>query len=317
VGGSAEKALRAGLLYGLAAYILWGLVPLYFKSVGKVPPSEILAQRIVWSALLLLALLATTGRLSSLAAAFCSRRALGMLALSTLFIATNWYVFIYSVVTNQILRGSLGYFILPIVNVAIGTVFFHERMRPLQWVALACAAAGVCVLIVWLGLLPWIALTLALTFSVYGVIRKHAPVEGTVGLAVETLLLAPLALGFLLIWNDQGRLVFGQSGWEIDTLIILSGLVTTVPLIFFAQAVRRLRIVTIGFMQYISPSLAFLIAVFFYGEPFSREYQAGYSLIWCGLAVFVWDALRASKPRDETGEQVREEEKIQELEIMN
>lgn len=316
---STNSAARTGLLYGFAAYGIWGLVPLYFKAVQAIPPLELLAHRIVWSALLLLALLTSTGRVRPLLVAFRCRQALGMLALSTFFIGGNWYVFIYCVMSNQILQGSLGYFILPIVNVAIGTLFFNERMRLPQWAALIFATSGVLILILWLGLFPWIALTLAFSFSIYGVIRKHAPVEGTVGLTVETLLLTPLALGLLLVWGNDGQLVFGHSSWQTDTLVILSGLVTTIPLICFAQAVQRLRLVTIGFMQYISPTLAFLIAVLSFDEPFPPAYQVGYGLIWCGLAVFVGDVLRTSWNQRQVDRREAEEEeaKIREMEIMN
>jgi chloramphenicol-sensitive protein RarD len=319
VGEKSESAARTGLLYGLTAYGLWGIVPLYFKAVAGVPAEEILAHRIVWSAIFLLGFLLATGRIAALAAVFRSRRALGMLALSTLFVASNWYVFIYSVMSNQMLQGSLGYFILPLVNVAIGTIFFGERMRMPQWFALIFVVGGVAVLVVWLGLFPWIAITLAVTFSIYGVIRKHAPVDGTVGLTVETLLLAPIAAGCLLFWGSHGSLVFGRQRWEMDVLLILSGLVTSIPLMCFAQAVRRLRIVTIGFLQYISPSIQFLLAVALFQERFPREYQVGYGLIWCGLTLFVGDAVHTSwKTRVTNRREAQEQEdKIREMEIMN
>jgi chloramphenicol-sensitive protein RarD len=293
-----HAATRAGLLYGLVAYVIWGVVPIYFKSVDRVPAEELLAHRIVWSAALLVAVLTLLGRFRELLACFGHSRSLMLLLASTLFIATNWYVYIHSVLSNQIMQGSLGYFILPLVNVAIGTIFFQERMRPLQWIALSFAVIGVAVLTVWDGTFPWIALTLAFTFSIYGVLRKQAAVDGMVGLTVETLLLAPFCLVYLgyYAWKDQ--LVFGHGDYRQDALVILSGVVTSIPLICFAQAVQRLRIVTIGFLQYISPSLAFILAVTLYGEEFKPVYQAGYSLIWCGLAIFVFDALRqAQRPK--------------------
>jgi chloramphenicol-sensitive protein RarD len=286
---------RSGLLYGLAAYVLWGVVPIYFKAVGQVPPGELLAHRIAWSALLLVLVLALLGRFRELLACFGDRKVLRLLVPSTVFIATNWYVYIYSVLSGQILQGSLGYFILPLVNVAIGTLFFRERMRPAQWGAISLATAGVLVLVFWLRLFPWIALTLAFSFALYGVLRKQAHVDGTVGLTIETLLLAPVALAFLAVWGAEGRLEFTRGGIDTDVLIVLSGVVTTIPLVCFAQAVRRLRIVTIGFLQYISPSLAFLIAVLAYDEKFPPAYQVGYGLIWCGVAVFVGDAVRKNR----------------------
>lgn len=309
MGGSTRANAKIGLFYGLGAYILWGLVPIYFKNVQAVPPREMLAHRIVWSALLLLIVLAVMGRLNQLVAAFRSRHAIALLLLSTIFIASNWYVYIYSVMSGQILQGSLGYFILPLVNVAVGTIFFGERMRLTQWISLGFATAGVIVLIFWLGLFPWIALTLGFSFSIYGILRKQAPVESTVGLTVETLLLTPISLGCLLIWGASGTLAFGKGDRELDWLIILSGVVTTIPLICFGQAVQRLRIVTIGFLQYISPSLAFLIAVLHYDEAFPPAYQVGYGLIWGGLAVFVGDALwRATRAKDEV--EVRKEAEV-------
>jgi chloramphenicol-sensitive protein RarD len=292
VGGSNDSSVRTGLLYGLAAYGLWGIVPLYFKAVQPVPPSEMLAHRIVWSSLLLVIALVLLGRFKDLLGCFRNPRSLKMLLASTVFIASNWYVYIYSVLTNQIMQGSLGYFILPLVNVAIGTIFFRERMRRPQWLALMFAAIGVLALTFWDGKFPWIALTLAFTFSIYGVLRKQANVDGTVGLTVETLLLTPIALPFLIVVAADNRLAFAHIDREIDTLLILSGIVTSIPLICFAQAVQRLRIITIGFLQYISPSLAFLIAVLRYDESFPPAYQLGYGLIWAGLAVFVGDALR-------------------------
>jgi chloramphenicol-sensitive protein RarD len=292
LGEPSEASARSGLLYGLAAYGWWGLVPIYFKAVQPVPPGELLAHRIVWSALLLVAVLVILGRFAELIACFRDRRSLTFLLLSTVFIASNWYVYIYSVLSGQILQGSLGYFILPLVNVLFGTIFFGERMRAPQWVALGLAMAGVLVLIFWLGLFPWIALTLAFSFSIYGILRKQARIDATVGLTVETLLLAPVSLIFLLIWAAAGELKFGHLDRGLDALILLSGVVTSVPLICFGLAVHRLRIVTIGFMQYISPTLAFLIAVLAYDEGFPPAYQVGYGLIWLGLAVFVGDALR-------------------------
>jgi chloramphenicol-sensitive protein RarD len=292
VGGSTDRAVRTGLFYGLSAYLLWGIVPVYFKAVSRMPPLELLAHRIASSALLLVALLALLGRFKELVACLSHARSLQFLLLSTIFIAANWYVFIYSVISNQIMQGSLGYFILPLVNVAIGTIFFHERMRPPQWIAIALAAAGVLVLTFWDGRFPWIALTLAFSFSIYGVLRKQAAVDATVGLAVETLLLTPLSLIVLCIIAAEGRLVFGHVDRGLDALVLVSGLVTSVPLICFAQAVQRLRIVTIGILQYISPSLAFVIAVICYDEQFPLAYQFGYGLIWFGLVVFVVDAMR-------------------------
>lgn len=304
-----DSSAKTGLLYGFVAYGWWGLVPIYFKAVKRVPAIEMLAHRVVWSSILLLLVLLMFGRLKVLVACFRHGRSLKLLLLSTCFIASNWYVYIYCVMTNQIVQGSLGYFILPLVNVAIGTIFFGEKMRRSQWLALVFATLGVVVLTIWDGKFPWIALTLAFSFSIYGVLRKQAKVDGTVGLTVETLLLLPIAMICLMIWNADNQLAFGQIDRDIDILIILSGVVTTVPLICFAQAVQRLRIVTIGILQYISPTLAFLIGVLAYDEKFPPAYQAGCGLIWIGLIVFVLDALhQARKPK--VVEEVRKEAEV-------
>jgi chloramphenicol-sensitive protein RarD len=285
-------------MYGFAAYGLWGIVPLYFKAISFISPREILAHRVVWSAILLFLLLAVMGKLPGLWSTFRSGSVLRQLALSSLLIGTNWYVFIYSVVSGQIMQGSLGYFLLPLVNVLIGTVFFQERMRPVQWLALAIAMVGALNLIVQIGVFPWIAVTLAFSFSFYGVVRKYARVEGTTALTVETILLSPIALGYLIFLGSESALVFGNVDRTTDGLVILSGLVTSVPLIFFAQAVQRLRLITIGFLQFISPSLAFMLAVFRYGEEFTPVHQVSYGLIWAALVLFVMDAIGSRKPRE-------------------
>lgn len=310
MGESTDDSARKGIFYGLAAYGAWGIVPLYFKSVQQVPTSEMLAHRIVWSTLLLLLTLIVLGRGKELIACLRDPRSLKMLLLSTAFIATNWYVYIYSVLSNQIMQGSLGYFILPLVNVAIGTLFFRERMTALQWLAVSFAAVGVIVLTMGDGKFPWIALTLAFSFSIYGVLRKQAAVDGVIGLTVETLLLMPIAAGFLIYCAAENRLIFAHRDRALDALIILSGLVTSIPLICFAQAVQRLRIITIGFLQYISPTLAFLIAVLLYDEKFPPVYQLGYGMIWCGLAIFVADTFMRTRSRVEVNERRREAEVV-------
>lgn len=289
---------RIGLFYGVAAYGIWGVIPLYFKAVDRVPAQELLAHRIVWSALLLVFLLTATGKWADFRRAVTSGRTLGRLLLSTLFIACNWYVFIFSVVSGQTVQGALGYFILPLVNVAFGVLVFHERLRLLQSTALAFAAIGVLVLIVWSGVLPWIAVTLAFSFTFYGVLRKSTPVDAIVGLSVETFLLTPMALGFLVWLRGEDRLVFLSEYGPLNAVICLSGIVTTIPLICYGQAVRRLKLITIGFLQYISPSIALLIAVLNFGEEFPLGRQVSFGLIWVGLLLFTVDAASTGNRQD-------------------
>ncbi|MBO0700120.1 MAG: EamA family transporter RarD [Zavarzinella sp.] len=285
--------VRSGLLYAFAAYGMWGLVPLYFKSV-ECPPQEIVAHRVLWSALFLAVILTAARRWPDVWAAFRSRRTLLMLLASAYLVAGNWYVYVYATDSGQITQASLGYFILPLVNVFAGIALFGDRLRAAQAVALLIAAAGVVYLTVGLGELPWISLTLAVTFALYGIVRKVVPVDGVVGLSVETVLLAPTAVVLLLVWESTGRVVFGHRDRQLDALIALSGVVTTLPLICFAQAVRRVSLVTIGVVQYLSPSLQLLVAVLVYGEPFSSRHQISFGLIWAGLAIYVADGVRAA-----------------------
>ncbi len=289
--GIPESSARVGLLYGLIAYGVWGVVPLYFKAIKAVSPDEILAHRVIWSAVLLFLLVWSIGRLSDLWKCFRSPSILGRLTLSSLLVGTNWYAFIYSVVTNQIVQGSLGYFILPLVNVAIGMIFFGERMRWPQRFALGLATCGVVNMIYQLGVVPWIALTVAFSFGFYGVVRKQTPVDGTIGLTVETILLSPIGIVYLIFLSSRSQMAFGSIDTAIDALIIFSGVVTSVPLICYAEAVRRLKLITIGFLQYISPSLAFSLAVLKYDEEFTSVHQISFGLIWSGLVIFLADVL--------------------------
>ena len=297
------RSVRVGLLYAVGAYGMWGLVPLYFKNVSC-PPREIVAHRVLWSLLFLTVLLTVLRRWPAAWAAFRSRRTLLMLFASAYLVAGNWYVYIWSTTNDRITQASLGYFILPLVNVVAGITLFGDRLRWPQAVALLIAAAGVVYLTVGLGELPWVSLTLAFSFALYGIVRKVVPVDGVVGLSVETALLAPTALVFLFAWERMGVLQFGHVSRELDGLIALSGIVTTLPLICFAQAVRRVSLVTIGVIQYMSPTLQLLVAVLVYGEPFELKHQVSFGLIWTGLAVYVIDAMRvAAKQRAEPAEE--------------
>lgn len=290
---SHARSVRAGILYAVGAYGMWGIVPLYFKNVSC-PPQEIVAHRVLWSLLFLAAVLTVLRRWLDAWAAIRSWRTVLMLFASAYLVAGNWFVYVWATDNGHITEASLGYFILPLVNVFAGIAFFGDRLRWPQAVALAVAAAGVIYMTVSLGELPWISLTLAVTFAVYGIVRKVVPVDGVVGLSVETALLAPTAIVFLLIWERAGVLKFGHVDRELDGLIALSGLVTTLPLICFAQAVRRVSLVTIGVIQYMSPTLSLVVAVLVYGEPFEVKHEISFGLIWIGLAIYVADAIRVA-----------------------
>jgi len=281
----------------LAAFCIWGLAPLYFRAIGTVPPFEIVAHRVLWSAILLaglIALLPFTGGFARVRGVLVQPRLLGLLAFTALLTGSNWLVFIWAIDAGRLLEASLGYFINPLVSVALGALFLRERLRPLQAAAVAIACAGVGWRVWQLGSLPWIALFLAGTFGLYGLLRKRAPVEAASGLFIETLLVAPLALAWLVWVGQQGGLSFG-SGARTDWLLPLTGVITAVPLMLFAVGARRLPLATVGFLQYLAPSLNFLVAVLVFREPLDATQLVGFALIWFALAVYSFDLLRAAR----------------------
>jgi chloramphenicol-sensitive protein RarD len=290
---------RLGVAYGLAAYLFWGFVPIYFKSVAHVPPGEVLAHRIIWSLVLMLAILSWQGRLVALRQTLRNRHNLGGLLLSSLLVALNWFTFIWAVEHNQVMQASLGYFINPLVNVLLGFLFLRERLRPAQRVSVFLAATGVLFLTVQLGQLPLIALILAFSFGFYGLIRKKVPAEAGTGLTIETLLLSPAALVYLTFLRGEGNLVFGQQSLSRDLLLVASGPVTALPLLWFAKAARRLRYATVGFLQYLAPTFQFLLAVVAYGEDFTRTHLIAFSCIWTALLIFSLDSWRDARRQPE------------------
>jgi len=295
--GSADSHARNGMRAALAAFCIWGLAPLYFRAIGTVPPFEIVAHRVLWSAILLaglIALLPFTGGFARVRGVLVQPRLLGLLAFTALLTGSNWLVFIWAIDAGRLLEASLGYFINPLVSVALGALFLRERLRPLQAAAVAIACAGVGWRVWQLGSLPWIALFLAGTFGLYGLLRKRAPVEAASGLFIETLLVAPLALAWLVWVGQQGGLSFG-SGARTDWLLPLTGVITAVPLMLFAVGARRLPLATVGFLQYLAPSLNFLVAVLVFREPLDATQLVGFALIWCALAVYSFDLLRAAR----------------------
>jgi chloramphenicol-sensitive protein RarD len=296
--GKPEKPKgRAGLLYGLGAHAMWGLMPLYIWSMERVPPIEILAHRIIWCCLFLLFLVVVFRRWGDLSRVIRSGRTLGLLGLSSLLIAANWFCYIYAANGNETIQASLGYFINPLFSVLLGMIVFRERLRPVQWLAVALAAAGVLVLIVVRGQLPWIALALAVTFGFYGLVRKLTPVDAVVGLTVETLFLVPAAAACLFMWTAAGSGSFGQNGWAVDGLLLGTGIVTALPLLCFGQAARRLPLTTLGILQYVAPTLQFLLAVLVRGETFDPSRAVCFGLIWTALAVFSVESLVTARRR--------------------
>jgi chloramphenicol-sensitive protein RarD len=274
---------RLGILYALLAYGIWGLFPVYWKFLGSVPALEILSHRVIWSSILLLGVLFVYKRWQDLIKLFLQpKKSLPLLA-SASVLAFNWGLFIYGVNSDRIVETSLGYFINPLVSVLLGVVIFHERLQWGQWVAVFFATIGVSYSIFAVGQVPWIALGLAFSFAFYGLLRKIIIVKPLLGLTVETCLLTPVVIAYLALWHNNNH--FGQNDW-ITLLLIGCGVVTSVPLFCFNSAVQLLRLSTIGFVQYITPSLQLIIGVWLYNEPFTKNNAIVFGFIWTALAIY-------------------------------
>ena len=289
--------MRAGFVLGIGAYALWGIMPLYFKALSRVPATEIVSHRIVWSVLFLGLLATLSKRWGTIRAALTTPRVVMILIATALLIGINWLVFIYSVVSNHMLEGSLGYYLNPLVNVLLGVVLLKERLTPAQIFATLLAAAGVAVLAAGAGSGLWISLTLAATFALYGFVRKVAPVDSLEGLFIETVLLTPLAVFYLVWLAGEGMLRFGALGTSTDLLLVLGGAATATPLLMFTAAARRLPYSTLGFLQYIAPTLQFLLAVLAFGEPLTTAHIVCFSAIWIALVLFTLDGWRSAAAR--------------------
>jgi len=283
----------SGIACSAGAYLLWGIFPLYFKAVATVPALEMLAHRVVWS-LLFLALVLTIRRgWAPIRKALRQRRLLATLTLSSCLIAVNWGIFIWAVAAGRVIECSLGYFITPLFSVVMGVVVLRERLRPLQWLAVALAAAGVVWQVAAVGTLPWVALLLAASFGGYGLVRKMAPIEAMGGLAVEAMLLTPPALALLCLLAVRNEGAFAAAGWRFDLLIAASGPITALPLILFVTGARRIRVSTVGLLQYITPTCHLLLAVVVFGEPFAPSRLAVFICIWAALVLYTIDMLRS------------------------
>ena len=291
---SGDTEARKGVAFGLGAYLWWGFLPVYFKLLGGVLPTEIVAQRILWSVALLALLITGARRWPHLRAALANPQALKILSVSALLIAVNWLVYIWAIGAGHVLETSLGYFLNPLVNVLMGVLLLKERLTRGQTVAVMLAALGVSVLAVGAASGLWISLVLAISFATYGLLRKIAPVDSLEGLAVETLLLAPAAAVYL--WWLGPAAAFGDSA-HVSALLAFGGVVTATPLLFFAAAARRLRYSTMGLLQYIAPTIQFLLAVLVYGEHLTSAHIICFALIWTGLAIYAADGLRRAPRR--------------------
>lgn len=307
-----QTRVRNGFVAALAAYVVWGVSPIFFNMLGEIPPFEVVAHRVVWSALACLLVLGILDRVQGtdmLAQAwrqFRNPRQMKVLGGAAVLITVNWVVFVYAVTHGQTLDASLGYYVLPLVSVALGALFLGERFTPRQGVALVLVIGGVVALVIGLGQLPWVTLVLGLSFALYGLLRKIAQAEALVGLFVETALLLPLALGYLAWTEWSGTAViglgFGPLGERLDLwalLLVGTPVWTALPLFLYAFGARRLRLSTSGLMFYLNPTIQFLIAVLVFRDPFTPPYMVAYGLIWTGLVVYAWPRRRPAPPPKE------------------
>jgi len=284
---------RAGLLLGLAAYALWGVLPLYFKALSSVPPVDIVAHRVLWS-LPLLSLLIVAVRLTpDLRAAISQPRTLGMLAITALLIAGNWLLYVWAVTNGHILAASFGYYLNPLANVLLGRFVLHERLSRMQWAAVAIAGGGISVLAAGALSQLWISLALCASFALYGLLRKVVRADAVIGLSIETAMLFPLALLWLGAEARAGNPVMGAD-MTLTALLLLAGIVSTTPLLLFAAAARQLPYSTMGMLQFIAPTLQFLIAVY-YGEPLRAAHMVAFAAIWIALALYIAAMLRSPR----------------------
>jgi chloramphenicol-sensitive protein RarD len=288
--------LHPGIVYAALAFTWWGLFPLYFRIVTTVAPAEVLAHRIVWCLALLLGVLGMRRQWSWLAEVLRQPKVLGAFAASALLLSANWLTYIWSVNNGHVVDASLGYFITPLVNVLLGYSLLHERPRRAQWVALVLASLGVAWLTWQTGRPPWIALALAVTFGCYGLLRKVAVLGALEGLTLETLLLAPLALVALGVWSAQGHASFPAPDLRTNLWLVALGPITAVPLLLFAAGARRLSMTTLGLLQYIGPSIQFVLGVWIFREPFTPARLVGFGLIWLALAIYSFDGWRVTRP---------------------
>jgi chloramphenicol-sensitive protein RarD len=285
---------RKGLGLGIAAYGLWGILPIYFKALRAVPSVDIVAHRILWSVPILAVLLSVAGAWKEVSAALRNRRAMLFLSVTALLIGANWLLYVYAVNSGHILAGSLGYYLNPLANVLLGRIVLKERLSWLQWAAVAFAGAGIAALAAGALHQLWISIALCFSFATYGLLRKIAPVDAVAGLAVETSLLAPFAAAWLVWSYSSGQPTFGNSSSDV-LLIAIAGLVTTVPLLLFTAAARLLPYSTLGMLQFLAPTFQFLIAVLLYGEPFTSAHAIAFGAIWAALALYVTAIVRHAR----------------------
>ncbi len=292
-----QQNAKKGVILAISAYTMWGIAPIYFKAISSVSALEILSHRVIWSFFLLAALLHFGRQWRSVVSVFRDKKKMVYLLTTALLVGGNWLIFIWAVNANHMLDASLGYYINPLLNVVLGMLFLGERLRKLQWFAVALAAIGVAIQLVVFGSVPIVAFSLAITFGLYGLLRKTVGVNAQTGLFIETLVLVPAADIYLLWIADSATSSMLVNDWHLNLLLISAGIVTTLPLLCFTGAATKLKLSTLGFFQYIGPSLMFLLAVLVYGENFSADKAITFAFIWSALVIFSVDGLTQGRKR--------------------
>jgi chloramphenicol-sensitive protein RarD len=287
--------MNKGVLYGIGAYILWGFFPIYWKFLHEVSALQVIGHRIVWSFIALIAFVLVTRQWREFRSVAFSPRTLGMYTISSVLLTINWLIYVWGVNSGFIVETSLGYFINPLLSVLLGVIFLRERLRLLQWIPILLAAAGVIYLTIVYGRLPWIALSLAVSFAFYGLVKKLAPLGSLHGLTLETGIVFPAALAYLAFVQFDGSGAFLHQGLPVDLFLAGAGIVTTIPLLLFASAAKQIPLTMVGVLQYIAPTLQFLIGVFLYREPFDRSHLIGFGIVWVALIVFWVENLLANR----------------------
>ncbi len=275
-----------GILFAIGAHLVWGVIPVYFKALQAVPSLQILFHRVAWSFVTLALVIWLRKEWAPFKAAVSGWKVIGIYAVASLLLGVNWLVYVWAVNAGHVVDASLGYFINPLVSVALGVILLRERLRPMQWLPVGLAAAGVLYMTLQLHALPWIALTLAFTFGTYGLLKKVAPLGALHGLTLETALLLLPSVGYLAVIEAQGQGAFGHVDWVTSLLLVLVGAVTVLPLLLFASAVRSIPLSLAGLVQFVAPTGQFLLGVLLYGEPFTHTRLIGFGIIWTALLIF-------------------------------
>jgi chloramphenicol-sensitive protein RarD len=290
-----SNSIDRGVIYGASAYVTWGIIPIFWKFLDHVGAVEIVAHRIVWTLIFAVAALAAWERMPKLWVALRNPRTVMALVVSAVLIAVNWGLFIWAVTADRIIDTSLGYYINPLVSFMLGVAWLGERLTKVQMVAIGLAVLGVINQTVALGYLPWISLALAVSFGIYGLIRKTVAVESLEGLTIEAIILAPLSLGYVIYLVASGQGAFFQVSLTTDLLLVIAGPITAIPLLLFAAGARLVKLSTMGFLQYLAPSISLVLAVFLYNEPFTQAHAVTFALIWSALALVTWEAIRRER----------------------